>query len=253
MTVKEWLLPVVAGLALLPIACASHGAGVASPTASPAGTAGAIGRVRTISFKTEDGWTVFGDLYVPEGATRGAVVLLHQRGGKASDWIPLCKALQKAGIAALAIDQRGAGRSLEGPGPTGDDAPWETGADIAAAVNTFNEVGYIGLAGASYGANNALIYAAAHGSQIHSLALFSPGANYHGLDALQAAHSYRGAVALYHDRGDEIAGDGPAKINALLAGKDHKLRLYPGEAHGTALLKSETVSDCVHFFLRTLK
>src|SRR5579862_8957741 len=65
--------------------------------------------VRQVSFKTSDGWTIVGDLYVPKGEPKGAVVLLHQRGGKASDWAPLSTALQKAGIEALAIDQRGAG------------------------------------------------------------------------------------------------------------------------------------------------
>ena len=145
-------------------------AGAVSSAEEPAGA-------KQITFKTADGWTIVGDRYVPSGAPKGGVILLHQRGGKASDWTPLCVALQKAGIEALAIDQRGAGRSVEGPGPTGGDAPWETGGDIAAAFDTFAEVGYVGLAGASYGANNALIYAAAHGHQIRSLALFSPGAD----------------------------------------------------------------------------
>jgi alpha-beta hydrolase superfamily lysophospholipase len=216
---------------------------------SPAGVAG----VKEVALKTADGWTIIGDLYTPSAGAKGAVVLLHQRGGQASDWVPLCQALQKAGLIALAIDQRGAGRSTSGPGPTGDNAPWPTGPDIAAAIASVRGHGPVGLAGASYGANNALIYAAAHPDRVRAIALFSPGTDYHGLRALPAARSYRGAVVIYHDREDGIAGDGPHAINAALPGKDHTLRLYNGSEHGTGLLDTKTVTDAVRFFQRTLK
>src|SRR5262249_45606560 len=85
----------------------------------PGASEGKIGEARQVHFKTTDGWTIVGDLYTPSGAPKGAVILLHQRNGSARDWEPLCLALQKAGFTALAIDQRGAGRSTQGPGPTG--------------------------------------------------------------------------------------------------------------------------------------
>jgi pimeloyl-ACP methyl ester carboxylesterase len=209
---------------------------------------------KEVQLKTADGWTIVGDLYAPSGNDgKGAVVLLHQRGGQASDWAPLCQALQKSGITALAIDQRGAGRSTTGPGQTGDDAPWPTGPDIAAAITSLKNRGAVGLAGASYGANNALIYAAAHPDQVHAIALFSPGANYHGLQALPAAKAYRGAAVIYHDRDDMVAGNGPRLINAALPGKDHTLHLYDGSEHGTALLNAAAIADAVRFFRRTLR
>src|SRR5262249_17128708 len=160
---------------------------------------GKIGEARQVHFKTTDGWTIVGDLYTPSGASKGAVILLHQRNGSARDWEPLCLALQKAGFTALAIDQRGAGRSTQGPGPTGGNAPWPTSPDIAAAIKFLAVKKPVGLAGASYGANNALIYAAANPKQVTGVALFSPGANYHGLDALTPARAYHGAVSIYHD------------------------------------------------------
>ncbi|HZT42731.1 MAG TPA: alpha/beta fold hydrolase [Chthonomonadaceae bacterium] len=209
--------------------------------------------VKEVHLKTADGWTVVGDLYAPPGKSHGAVVLLHQRGGSAADWRSLCTALQKAGIIALAIDQRGAGRSTEGPGPTGQDAPWPTSPDIAAAIASLKDKGPISLAGASYGANNALIYAAAHPDQVKGLALFSPGANYHGLNALAPAHAYHGPVVIYHDRGDSIADGGPQEIDQALASRDHTLRIYSGSDHGTALLDPAVVRDAVTFFKRVLK
>ncbi|HZP84394.1 MAG TPA: alpha/beta fold hydrolase [Chthonomonadaceae bacterium] len=217
-------------------------------TEAPAG-----GGSQEVSFRTSDGWTIVGDLYAPAGASQGAVVLLHQRSGSAKDWQPLCEALQKAGIIALAIDQRGAGRSTQGPGPTGDNAPWPTSEDIAAAIASLNTTGPVGLAGASYGANNALIYAAAHPEQIKGVALFSPGANYQGLDALTPARAYRGALLIFHARGDGIAGDGPQQIEAASASSDHTLNLSDGSEHGTALLRPDTIQKTVEFFTRILK
>lgn len=234
-------------------------AGCVSPGGTGAGASVALHAANTpdgareIRIKTADGWTVVGDLYTPKGVSHGVVVLLHQRGGQASDWTDLCQALQKAGITALAIDQRGAGRSTQGPGPIGEEAPWSTGNDISAAIVSLKGRGAIGLAGASYGANNALIYAAAHPGQIKALALLSPGDNYHGLDALKAARKVRAAVAIYHDRDDSIAGQGPGDIDKLLPGRAHHLTLYPGGEHGTGLLDQGVIREATRFFTRSLK
>jgi pimeloyl-ACP methyl ester carboxylesterase len=220
---------------------------------SPAGA-------KEISFKTDDGWNIFGDAYLPAGTSKGAVILLHQRGGAASDWKALAGTLQKAGFTALAIDQRGAGRSVQGPpgatGNKGDNAPWETGADIAAAIKFAEGKGPIALVGASYGANNALIYAAAHPDQVKSLILFSPGADYNGLNALPAAQAWKGPLLIFHDKGDTIAGDGPEKIDKTTASTDHKLVLTEGSRHGTDLVRdalSNVADSPVAFLQRTLK
>ena len=218
---------------------------------SPAGA-------KEVDFKTDDGWDIFGDAYVPEGTSRGAVILLHQRNGAASDWRALCSALQRDHYTALAIDQRGAGRSVQGPGGVGgkgDNAPWETGPDIAAAIKFVAGKGPVGLVGASYGANNALIYAAAHPDQVKSVILFSPGANYNGLDALAAAKLWKGPLEIFHDKGDTIAGDGPESIDKLTPSTNHKLVLSTGSRHGTDLLSTAMSSSTspVAFLEQTLK
>lgn len=204
-------------------------------------------------FKTKDGWTIVGDVYAPAGSAKSAVVLLHQRGGRASDWKPLCLALQKAGIEAIAIDQRGAGRSTHGPGPTGTEAPWPTGGDIDAVLATLPGK-RVGLAGASYGANNALIYAAGHGQAVAAAALFSPGSNYHSLNALAAALRYGGPLLIFHAKNDSIAGYGPRQIVAAKPGGKitRTLRLLDGGGHGTALLSGTTVAETVRFFQQKL-
>jgi len=219
---------------------------------APAANTG-VSAVKQVEMKTADGWTILGDLYTPAGESNEAVVLLHQRGGSAKDWKAVCAALQDAGITALAIDQRGAGRSTKGPGSSGDDAPWVTTEDIAAAVGQLKGIKHIGLAGASYGANNALIYAAAHPEEIAAAALVSPGDYGHGLDALQAARTYPGHLAIYHGNADTIAGIGPNEINSASQSSDHLLTVYDDNAHGTALLNQDRIDSIVVFFGRTLK
>jgi dienelactone hydrolase len=205
-----------------------------------------------ITLKTQDGWTLIGDLYVPLTASKGGIVLLHQRGGSAQDWQPLAMSLQQAGFTALAIDQRGAGRSTQGPGASGNDAPWLTIEDIAAAIAKLSSQP-LGLIGASYGANNALIYAAAHPDQIRGVALLSPGANYNGLDAIAATRLYRGTLMIYHSRNDSIAGNGPDQINQLSSAVQHRLQIVDGSAHGTELLNAVITHDVVNFFQVSLR
>jgi len=195
----------------------------------------AAGVAREITFRTVDGWTIHGDYSAVRDSTK-AVVLLHQRGGSAADWKPLVARLNAAQIATLAIDQRGAGRSL-GP-QNGANAPWNTSNDIAGAVAWLGRKGFsparIGLGGASYGANNALIYAAAHPG-IPAVALLSPGANYNGLVTAPAAARYRGAILVLTAKDDPVTGGGPAAIAKAHTHGTVQLVPYGGSAHGTGL------------------
>ncbi len=244
------LVIAVTSLELL-AACTAQSEHLTAPTVQPVAQRSVS--EEEVKLKTSDRWTIVGDLYQPSGMARGAIVLLHQRDGTSADWKPLATALQQSGFTVLAIDQRGAGRSTQGPGPTGDDAPWQTAEDITAAVASFPKQLPVGLAGASYGANNALIYAASHPNRVKALALFSPGANYNGLDALAAARSYRRDLIIYHSRDDSIAGSGPQQINALSPSQNHRLVVLNGTAHGTALLEPAVIRDAIKFFQSRLK
>ncbi len=235
----------------------SHGCREGSSDANS--LVGSPSGAREVSFNTDDGWNIFGDAYMPTASSKGAIILLHQRNGAASDWRSLCNVLRTAGYSVIAIDQRGQGRSVQGPrsgGGKGDDAPWETAPDIAAAIRFLSGRGPVALIGASYGANNALIYAAAHPDQVKSLVLFSPGANYHGLDAVSAAKSWRGPIEVFHDRGDTIAGDGPKSIDSSTPSADHELIVLSGSRHGTDLLAdamSRGTESPLSFLQRSLK
>lgn len=246
-------MPILSFLAIGLTSCTLLSEKPSTPKSLPVATQQSLFPPKTITLTTQDGWILMGDLYVPSGSSQGAIVLLHQRGGSAQDWQSLATALQQSGFTALAIDQRGAGRSTQGPGLSNNNAPWSTSEDIAAAIASLPRQQPIGLVGASYGANNALIYAAAHPGQIKGVALFSPGANYNGLDAIAAAHFYRGSLAIYHSRNDSIAGQGPEQINDISAAATHQLQILNENAHGSGLLSPEVERDVIKFFQNTLK
>ena len=196
-----------------------------------------------VTINTADGWKLHALLFKPEGASNSAVILLHQRGGSSSDWNQLSTAIVKKGITALAIDQRGAGSSTEGTGGKGDNAPWDTSQDIAAAIKYLAPISHIGLVGASYGANNALIYAASHPDQISGVVLYSPGLDYNGLKTEEPAKKWKGFLRIYHDKGDSVAGDSPQSIDKLSKSPAPRLFLTEGDRHGTALLESSMTTQ----------
>lgn len=224
------------------------GSGAMMPSAGPP-AARSGGGTQEVSYQDADGWTIYGDFYPVQGAAK-AVVLLHQRGGSADDWKPLTPRLNDEGISALAIDQRGAGRS-KGKA-NGDNAPWDTTPDIAGAIAWLGTRGvkppHIGLAGASYGANNALIFAARGNPPIPAVALLSPGTDYHGLKVEGAAKSYKGALLVLAASGDSITGGGPDLIRR--ADPKATVKMFDGGEHGTKLFDSqpEAAAAVAEFF-----
>ena len=208
--------------------------------------------MRKITLKTGDGWTLEGDLYAPLAAARGAVILLHQYGGAAQDWQPLCAAQAAAGITALAMDARDFGRSAKGPGGSGENAPWDTQNDIAAALKVLPLGQPVALAGASYGANNALIFANSHPDRVKVIALFSPGANDHGLNALPPAKTCHVPVLILTASGDIIAASGPRQIHDANP-IDRTLTVLEGDGHGKALLRPEVIEKTTAFFDQILR
>ena len=246
----RYRLMALAGLAALAIAgCGKKEESAPNPDVG-AKTGGAA-TAGEITFATSDGWTIHAD-YAPAPGAKKAVILLHQRNGSAADWKPLVEKLNAAGIAALALDQRGAGRSQGRE--NGDNAPWDTSNDIAGAYDWLKQQGFaanhIGLAGASYGANNALLYAASH-SLRPPVALLSPGTDYHGLKIELAASHYQGAVLILTAKDDTIPEDGPALINRVAPGP-HELKSYDGKDHGTDLFAAHADSlDAITEFFKT--
>jgi len=90
----------------------------------------------TISFPTQDGGTVFADLY---GASNKAVVLTHGGRFNKESWATQARTLQAAGFQVLAIDFRGYGKS-HGPGDS-DSYTAPLHLDVLAAVRYLHQTG----------------------------------------------------------------------------------------------------------------
>jgi pimeloyl-ACP methyl ester carboxylesterase len=117
-----------------------------------------------VRVETSDGWSIAGDWKPAAGKKKGktAVVLLHGLDSSKEEWAPLSQALAKRGVASLALDMRGHGKSLGAsgnqtwhtfkPGPEGEwGGMWK---DAEAAVAWLRAKGYsnVGVVGASLGA-----------------------------------------------------------------------------------------------------
>ncbi len=74
-----------------------------------------LGRVKEISFKTEDEWTIYGNLRIPENLKEGervpGIVLLHSGWSDRYIFHALERLFARSGIAVLNIDWRGRGKS----------------------------------------------------------------------------------------------------------------------------------------------
>jgi pimeloyl-ACP methyl ester carboxylesterase len=103
---------------------------------------------QSLSFPTEDGGTIFADLY---GAGARGLVLAHGGQFHKESWKDQAIALVQAGFHIVAIDFRGFGRS-SGPGQTDfDNAPFDK--DVLAAVRYLKSQGAktVSVVGGSFG------------------------------------------------------------------------------------------------------
>jgi dienelactone hydrolase len=74
-----------------------------------------LGRMQEVSFKTEDDWTIYGNLLVPENLNAGerapGIVLLHSGWSDRYIFHRLERLFARHGVAVLNIDWRGRGKS----------------------------------------------------------------------------------------------------------------------------------------------
>ena len=114
--------------------------------------AGVAAAQKTVSFSTEDGGTIFADLY---GDGDRAVVLVHGGQFNKESWAKQAQTLAAAKFRVLAIDLRGYGKS-KGPGGSDPmDAPLHL--DVLAAVRYLRQSGAkrVSIVGGSMGGSAA--------------------------------------------------------------------------------------------------
>jgi dienelactone hydrolase len=212
-----------------------------------------------VSFTTEDGVMIAGDLYLPETTPAPAVLALHQWDSDRAAYRDFARSLREAGFVVLAIDGRGFGGSKQGA--DGAVAPSrDIRNDVDAAVDYLEaqpavDALRIGVMGASYGASNALIYAAEHPDKVRSAALLSVGLAYDpSIPTEPAMKKYGDRPLLLVAARDDAASAGDTETLGAGKGARHRVKVYDAGGHGTALLApavggSELVKD---FFVETL-
>ena len=139
---------------------------------------GAAGR--PVTLPAADGVSLAGQLYEAAARPSPGVVLVHMQSRTRADWDEVAQQLEAAGITVLAIDLRGHGASGGAATPLAAMVP-----DIRAAVQWLStrstvRPDAIGVAGASLGANLALL-SAADQPLVRAIAAVSPSLDYRGL------------------------------------------------------------------------
>ena len=213
---------------------------------------GAAAAGRAVTFRANDGRTLTGLVTEASQRPSPAVVLVPMLGKSKEDWQAIAQRLADANITALAIDLPGT--SL--PAEAAALSTWQQ--DVRAAVAYVAarpdvRPGSIGIAGASLGANLAVL-AAVGDTRVRTLALVSPSLDYRGvrIEAPMRQYGARPALLLASLR-DPYAARTVRELSKEAPGP-REVRWAQTAAHGTLLLASEPdlVRALVEWFQRTL-
>jgi dienelactone hydrolase len=211
-----------------------------------------------ITLRAEDGVTVAGIYHEPAHAPAPAIILLPMLGRRADDWQAVVSRLGDAGFAVIAIDTR----AETVIGETGSIAESRAQSarmlfDVRAARRYLagrSEVSHaIGLAGASVGANLAMI-AGAEDPTVRSVVLLSPGLDYLGLKTEPAMRKFAERPALLiAGANDPYARRSIAELAKIGPGL-RDVRTSEAGGHGTVMLarSPDLVTQLVDWFQRTL-
>lgn len=211
---------------------------------------------QTVTFRAEDGVLLAATWYEPSVRPGPAVILVHMLHRSRRDWDAFASRLASEGIGALAIDLRGHGESQPwSPADPADYSPFV--ADVRAArrfLASRSDVqqGRVGIAGASVGANAAVLEATGD-STIASLALLSPSLDYRGLRIEAASRKLTRPVLLVASDDDPYSLRSAHELQK--AGGGVRELLVPTQAgHGSAMLgrDGDLPRALVDWFRRTL-
>jgi len=208
---------------------------------------------RVVTFRAADGRTLTG-LFMEAGARPApAVILVPMLGRSKDDWEAVAQRLSDANINSLAIDLP----SMSLPADPERLRAWHGDILAASAFLAGRPAdvipGAVGLAGASLGANLAVLAAVADAS-VRSIALVSPSLDYRGvrIDSLLRQYGARPALLMASLR-DPYAARSVRELAQETPGL-REVRWSSVPAHGTPLLSRDPdlARALVEWFQRTL-
>jgi uncharacterized protein len=213
-------------------------------------TAAAAGR--PVTFRTPDGRLVDGLLTEAAQRPAPAVVLVPMLGKSKDDWQGVAQRLVEANITSLAIDLPGTSLPAEAAALNGWQGSVRAALDYLAGRPDVRS-GAVGVAGASLGANLAVLAAAAD-PRVRSLVLVSASLDYRGvrIEAPMRQYGARPALLMASLR-DPFAARTVRELAKEPPGP-REARWAETAAHGTELLAREPdlVRTIVEWFQRTL-
>jgi dienelactone hydrolase len=213
-----------------------------------------------VSLRTDDGVTLTGTFYEAPRRPAPAVILLHMITRTRDDWQAFGNRIADAGIHALAIDFRGHGGS-SGSLVNADGQPdlSRLVLDVQAARafltsrSDLVRAQAIGIAGASIGANVAILEAA-NDPLVKSLALLSAGLDYRSLRTGASMQKYGARPALLIAGSNDPYAQRSLRDLGVLGGGLRETRTLDNAGHGTEMLSHDPDLGraLVDWFQRTL-
>jgi dienelactone hydrolase len=211
-----------------------------------------------VTIRTDDGVSLAATWYEPGTRSAPAVIFVHMLHKTRHDWEAVASQFASEGIGALALDLRGHGES-SGAVPEGEAADYSVLVrDVTAArryLATRADVvpSRIGIAGASIGANLAVLESAGD-SAVVSLALLSPSTDYRGLRIDAAMKKYGPRPALLIASDDDAYASRSVKDLQKAGGGTREALFLNHAGHGTVMLErdSDLARTLVDWFRRTL-
>ena len=178
-----------------------------------------------VSFTTSDGVVLRGHLY---GSGSTGVILAHMYPADQSDWTDFAQVLAAHGYQALTFDFRG---FTESEGKSGTEY---AGTDLLAAYQFMRpRVAHIFIAGASLGSLAAIQVAARE--DVAGIICISTPTSFGGIVVTESIRHVRAPILFVTSAADPLVGGQP-EILYREAVAPKSMKVYPGRAHGTAIL-----------------
>lgn len=198
---------------------------------------------KPVTFESEDGATLAGDLYLAK-PDAPAVVLVHRLFGERSEWAPLVESLRRADqrYTVLTFDLRGHGASKAPEKKPSADSKTELARDVKAAIEhvlgaTKEKARGVVLVGSSFGATLASLVAFDQ-PKVTALALVSPGAAIRGVDLYRPYSEVRNLPTFIAGAEADTVSRDPLDAVGRMAQRG-KVQRYPGARHGAEFLGQE--------------